>query len=948
MNITQLIALSITTCGLAAFSHSHAAIPRIFPTPQENKLKDDYSTIKVISTYTSPAKGSRAIWEKLPKKEGAYALQIGSGKLAIYAYDRTGVFYARQTIIQLLAKDGKGTEKQLYAQKDPFAGKSLSSLVIGKQLPQGTLIDWPDMPYRGSVEGYYGAPWSHEARKSQFEFYGRNKLNTYIWAPKDDPYHHGARSYEPYPAEIAAEIRELCEVAKKNHVKFVWAVHPANTVNWNKDGGNYDLNRLVVKLEQMYQLGVRDFGVFIDDSNGEINKAERQIALCNYIQKHFIDKKKDVGPIIMCPTGYNKSWANRDYLAKLGKGLTKDQHVMWTGNTVCHDITLEGQEWVKATLGRPTFIWWNWPVHDYCTAHLPMGRTYGLEQDPKMIELMTGFVSNPMALPEASKTALFGVGDYTWNIMDFDSMTNWKDGMKRLYPVSHAAMQRFANHSSDLGKNFHGYRREESVDIAPVAKKLSDSIKAGEIDKQALSTLEKEFLSLKKAAQILEKAPDTKLVVPEIQPWLSLAVELGDMGAAASKAMMQPNMENFGVVQELWDKWNEGAPNRTQHAPRVVGWTVLRPVIMDMVSDAQAKLYSQLSGSKQALSSNPTFTASKGNPTASPEKLFDNTDSSFWEAAAAQRVGDWYALDFGAPTQIESIHLNMGGPRANDYIAKGQLEYSNDGKTWTALGAPLTGANIYIDLSKTGKITAKHLRYRVLEDKNNWLAITTFDINRSATPHVVSNVAGWENLNVARQQNKFFGITKNFEVKSMKPGESISMVLPTPVQPTWMEVDFGNPAIGNWADITLTLEDGSTFKPKSNVDGTVLKAEKWLMPQKRVTKMTLVNKSDTAQDVKMNMFKLDCPPLNPSDSPDTMTDNDLLSYYNASRGVNERLSVPAGATQAIIVGKNVKVKGAKAVSKYHQSITLPAGARELQLQSPAAADARIYEVIFKK
>ncbi len=941
MKTTHLLALS-----LGLISLTQADVPRIFPTPQEENLRDQYTGITAIELYTKPTQGNPEIWKKLPDKEGAYALSINPQKLDIYAHDPTGAFYARQTVIQLLSE--KGGETYLQAQKDPFEGKKLKDIIGSGMLPLGTIIDWPDMPYRGSVEGYYGAPWSHEARKSQFEFYGRNKLNTYIWAPKDDPYHHGIKSYEPYPAEVAKQIKELCDVAKKNHVKFVWAVHPANTVNWNKDGGKYDLNRLVVKLEQMYDLGVRHFGVFIDDSNGEINKAERQVALCNYIQKNFIDKKTDVGPIIMCPTGYNKSWANQKYLKDLGAGLTKDQHVMWTGNTVCHDITLEGQKWVKETLGRPTFIWWNWPVHDYCTAHLPMGRTYGLEQHEDMKQLMTGFVSNPMALPEASKTALFGVGDYSWNIMGFDSMGNWTEGMKRLYPESHAAMQSFANHSSDLGNNFHGYRREESVAINPVVEKLRASIKAGQLDKEALATIKAEFIKLREAAKTIEAAGDTKLVVPEIKPWLALAVELGDMGEAAHDAITSPNMDTLAPVQDLWDKWNEGAPNRTQHAPRVVGWRVLRPLIMEMIREAEQVVYKQLSGGRPIQVPSPTFIASKGNPKADTEKLFDNTDASFWECGAAQQAGDWYGLDFGSPKEIKTIHLNTGGSRPQDFFANGQFEYSADGQTWQALGDPIGGAQIYVDLTQKGKepLKTRYLRYRLTQGKDNWLAICTFDVNRASAPHVKTDVAGWEGLSVARQQNKFFGIAKNFEVKSMQPGQSVSMVLPTPVSATWMEINLENGNLPQWADVTLTLEDGSSMKPRFSMSGTVMVAQGQQLPKKRVSKMTLTNKSQSPQEVKMSMFKLDCPPLDPRDSMESASDRDLMSYFDASRGVNTSVEVPANAKHALIVCKNMQIKGATQVKPNVQKLDITPGAKTLQLQSPAQEGARIFEIIF--
>jgi hyaluronoglucosaminidase len=48
----------------------------------------------------------------------------------------------------------------------------------------GEIRDWPEMPIRGSIEGFYGPPWTHKDRLSQLEFYGENKQNTYIYAPK--------------------------------------------------------------------------------------------------------------------------------------------------------------------------------------------------------------------------------------------------------------------------------------------------------------------------------------------------------------------------------------------------------------------------------------------------------------------------------------------------------------------------------------------------------------------------------------------------------------------------------------------------------------------------------------------------------------------------------------------------------------------------------------------
>ena len=106
----------------------------------------------------------------------------------------------------------------------------------------------------------------------------------------------------------------------------------------------------------MYDLGVRSFAVFFDDISGEGAKADKQADLLNFLQKEFIEKKEGVSPLIMCPTEYNRAWAGSDYLDVLGKTLDPAIHVMWTGNSVIHDITLEGQEWVNKRIQRPSCL----------------------------------------------------------------------------------------------------------------------------------------------------------------------------------------------------------------------------------------------------------------------------------------------------------------------------------------------------------------------------------------------------------------------------------------------------------------------------------------------------------------------------------------------------------------------------------------------------------------
>ncbi|MFD0431057.1 beta-N-acetylglucosaminidase domain-containing protein [Streptomyces zhihengii] len=93
------------------------------------------------------------------------------------------------------------------------------------------------------------------------DFYGDVKANTYIYAPKDDPYHRG-KWREPYPADKLAELGELVRRATDNHVRFTFAVSPGESVCYSDPA---DRTALKAKLQALYDLGTRAFSVPLDD-----------------------------------------------------------------------------------------------------------------------------------------------------------------------------------------------------------------------------------------------------------------------------------------------------------------------------------------------------------------------------------------------------------------------------------------------------------------------------------------------------------------------------------------------------------------------------------------------------------------------------------------------------------------------------------------------------------
>ena len=377
--------------------------------------------------------------KQIPANAEGYYLKVDADQVVIAGRDNSGTFYGVQSLMQVMSQP---------------------------EVMQCEVTDYPSVTDRGVIEGFYGNPWSHKDRLRQFDFYGQYKMNTYVFGPKDDPYHR-ARWREPYPAQEAAQLKELVDAAHKNKVKFVWAIHPAGDIKWCLE----DSINVAKKLELMYDLGIRSFAVFFDDVWGEGARGDKQAGLLNYLTDNFVRKHKDVEPLIMCPSQYNKGWTSGDYLNTLGTKMYPEVRIMWTGNSVVDMIGEVDMQWINEQIKRKAYIWLNYPVNDYCQSRMLMGKTYG--NDLNINDMVSGFCSNPMEYAEASKVSLYSIADYTWNMPAYDDVKSWERALEALMPTSKMAFRIFCENNIDLGPTGHGLRREgESPNWAKASESL--------------------------------------------------------------------------------------------------------------------------------------------------------------------------------------------------------------------------------------------------------------------------------------------------------------------------------------------------------------------------------------------------------------------------------------------------------------------------------------------
>jgi hyaluronoglucosaminidase len=294
------------------------------------------------------------------------------------------------------------------------------------------------MPLRGVIEGFYGSPWTQAERMDQLAFYGDVKMNTYIYAPKDDPYHR-SQWRDPYPADRLTQLGQLVQQATEHHVRFTFALSPGVSICFSDPA---DFTALEAKLQSMYDLGVRSFSLPFDDISytrwncdadrtayGEPSQqaaAQAQVNLLNKVQKSFLDTHEGAKALQTVPTEYGDI-TDTPYKKTLREQLDPRIQIMWTGTDVVPpSITVADAAKAAGVWGRKVFLWDNYPVNDYGQAKGRLLLAPYDKREPGLHDQLSGLVLNPMNQAAASKVALFGGADFAWHDTGYDAVRTWK------------------------------------------------------------------------------------------------------------------------------------------------------------------------------------------------------------------------------------------------------------------------------------------------------------------------------------------------------------------------------------------------------------------------------------------------------------------------------------------------------------------------------------------
>ncbi len=217
----------------------------------------------------------------------------------------------------------------------------------------------------GIIEGYYGEPWSWDARAQTIAFLAPHGYGFYHYAPKADLFLR-ERWREDHPPDMAAHLAGLAARCRETGVRFGVGLSPFEIHRDFDRGARAALAR---KLSFLAEIGIEDLAILFDDmKGGDPDLAEKQVAIV-----HWIAERAAPANLTVCPSYYSDDplldrvfgQRPRNYLEEFGVRLDPSIGVFWTGEEVCsREFTTGHLDRVCNLLGRKPVLWDNYPVND--------------------------------------------------------------------------------------------------------------------------------------------------------------------------------------------------------------------------------------------------------------------------------------------------------------------------------------------------------------------------------------------------------------------------------------------------------------------------------------------------------------------------------------------------------------------------------------------------------
>lgn len=692
-------------------------------------IGDDISTEKgnlLLGVYSSKEKVDSYITEDvsyISKKIDSYYLSIKDNNIVILGKDSDSVYYGLSTL-DLIFQQTQDEVREL------------------------EIKDYSSSYYRGFIEGYYGIPWTSEERKELMRFGSKFKSNIYIYAPKDDAYHSSC--WRDLYAENDLEIlKEQIEVGRETKTKLAWALHPFMSNKITAD--NYDASLQIVekKFNQLYEAGVRQFVISADDvevTGGLLEDGSLHNKLLNDVAT-FLKAKNDCNDLVFVPSAYCYQAEQRlkvdlnKYYASLMKDLDDSIHIMWTGDDVCSSME-SGRftEFTNLTNKKP-FFWLNWPVNDYSTDHLLMGKGEVLNinytDDTVPFE---GMVTNPMQQAEPSKLSIFAICDYTWNPNKFNVDKSYNDSFKYVEEKEYESLKAISSHLTNANL-YEGKYFEEAKDLKELITEYettNDVTKLVEYFTKFTASIE----------SFKANAKNTKLK-DSMLPWIEALEDASN--AMINYLTIMKDFDNLSndQLKTMLDNGNSYEEKSKLHKEPVLnvitynidykyadyGVSVLKPFMNKIKQIVNDKVKLAL-----GLPTGIVYEGFDSIYSGSVDNIFDGDESTYCWFGSVPSEDAYIRIDLEEVKEIHDIKILYGNANgATDYMV-GKVYVSRDAKNYNYVGLS-DSASVLLDL-RDNPVNARYIMIKNTSTET-WVSIKEVSYNTLSLDQVTVTADGF-------------------------------------------------------------------------------------------------------------------------------------------------------------------------------------------------------------
>jgi hypothetical protein len=258
----------------------------------------------------------------------------------------------------------------------------------------------------GYIEGFYGKLLDWESRKLIISALNKNKMNTYLYAPKEDKNHrfHWRKKYSP---QWRKSFRDFTNFSKEKKIEIIAGIAPGLDFDFNvlknnpKSSKRSDISLLFNKAKQLLNDGASAIALLMDDIQDDFTKIYgKDVSEGSYHGDLANELSKMLGQsIYFVPRIYADEliYDSPKYLLDLSKTLNIDTKIFYCGkDVICKTITNYSK--IHKLFSNKIIYWDNFYANDYCPRRFFIGPYVGRVGINNLMINPTGLINTDLLI----------------------------------------------------------------------------------------------------------------------------------------------------------------------------------------------------------------------------------------------------------------------------------------------------------------------------------------------------------------------------------------------------------------------------------------------------------------------------------------------------------------------------------------------------------------------